>query len=390
MTSGGADRIPRRVESLDGLRGVAALVVVIHHSFLLFPALAVIHYTHVPISDMGSWEWWWTHTPLHILWDGSSSVFIFFVLSGMVLVFPVLRSDNFGWLAYYAQRLVRLYVPVWGAVALAVAIIVTIPRIGTMDNAWLEHHLELTWKAVVQDLTLLRGAGQVASPLWSLEWEVLFSLFLPVYFWVARKWSHLSTLKFGLCIAASGFGAVIDSKALTYLPMFLVGVVMAVERRRLDLAARRIDQSSSPTIRWFAAVVIALSLLTAPWLLMPSDANRYLIEASSGLVLVGAALAVFIAWQWQPAKTALGSRPAQWLGRISFSLYLTHEPIVIAVGYLAGPGQVAWAVPVGISCSLIVAVLFYHVVERPGHRLAKAVHSRLSTRRPSLHKALKI
>ncbi len=52
---------------------------------------------------------------------------VFFVLSGLVVALPALRK-GFSWRAYYPARLARLYLPIWGSLALAAALVLLIPR----------------------------------------------------------------------------------------------------------------------------------------------------------------------------------------------------------------------------------------------------------------------
>jgi uncharacterized membrane protein len=84
-----------RVRSLDGLRGVAALIVVVHHALLTSPTLARVNYGAVPGSVHG-FLWWMTYTPLHLIWAGPEAVFVFFVLSGFVLFLRPRRRGSVG------------------------------------------------------------------------------------------------------------------------------------------------------------------------------------------------------------------------------------------------------------------------------------------------------
>ncbi len=99
-----------RFSSLDGLRGIAAVVVMIHHSMMVLPSLAAPHFTNIHVEPALSWSWFAAHTPLHWFWAGREAVWVFFVLSGFVLTRWLMRTSRQSWLAYYSSRLIRLYV----------------------------------------------------------------------------------------------------------------------------------------------------------------------------------------------------------------------------------------------------------------------------------------
>lgn len=99
-----------RLPALDGLRGVAAVTVLVHHSLLVIPAVA---------SDRASAAWI-VRSPLHLFWAGNEAVYVFFILSGLVLTLPAVRRGRMRWKPYYPSRLLRLYIPVVASVVLAV------------------------------------------------------------------------------------------------------------------------------------------------------------------------------------------------------------------------------------------------------------------------------
>lgn len=89
----------------------------------------------------------------------------------------------------------------------------------------------------------------------------------------------------------------------------------------------------------------------------------------------GAALLVILAVIWPRAQRALSVRPMQWLGRVSFSLYLVHAPILATLCYLLGAGQWWLACLLGVPLSLAVAALFHALVERRSQELASRAGS---------------
>ena len=108
-----------RLTALDGLRGLAAFVVVLHHITLIAtPLIQPAAGTTAPL--FGLW-WWLENTPLKLLSAGRESVLVFFVLSGVVVVLPALKRVDFSWPGLIASRLIRLLLPAWAAIALAIA-----------------------------------------------------------------------------------------------------------------------------------------------------------------------------------------------------------------------------------------------------------------------------
>jgi peptidoglycan/LPS O-acetylase OafA/YrhL len=354
------------------MRGIAALVVLTHHAALLFPALAATYFSRSATVD-GAAVWWLTHTPLHLLWEGDSAVFIFFVLSGVVLTLPFVEKP-FRAKAFFPQRLVRLYLPIWAAVILAATTVYLVPRIGGTGNEWLDARVQtVTPTALVRDLTLVRGPGGLASPLWSLQWEILFSLALPVYLWLALRWRGHLAAKVAIAIAITAFSTFLGGTAelvLRYAPMFMVGVVMVMERRTLTSWA---DWISRQRRYWPFLFSTGALLLVTRWYVIPITTNAVVQDLTIAFMVLGAVIIIFCSMYWLPLMSILERAPAQWLGKVSFSLYLIHEPILVTLGYLFGSDQSPWAAAAGFALSLAAAPLFFRWIEHPSHRLAKAV-----------------
>lgn len=348
-----------RISSLDGLRGLAAGIVLIHHASLIAE----------PWMDPAGWALL-TQSPLKLLLAGSEAVMVFFVLSGMVVALPALRP-GFSWARYYPARLIRLYVPVIAALGAASLLVQLIPRdASTMpENSWMQDAQATSVSAgdVLSQMTLLRSNYPIDNVLWSLRWELFFSLLLPLYLWAALRIRRFAVPAAVLAVILMFVGRATGESALAYLPVFLLGTLIAVRFADLQAWAER------PRVRrvlpWLA--VIACALLIASWLARPITAGTTAADVLWALAGAGAGLLVVLALVWPGAHRVLDARPMQWLGRVSFSLYLVHAPILASLCYLLGAEQWWLACLVGIPLSLAVAWVFHALVERQAQALAR-------------------
>lgn len=381
-----------RVTSLDGLRGIAALVVVVHHTFLTQPALAAPYFDPTP-SGAGGLSWWLTYTPLHLMWAGTEAVYVFFVLSGLVLALPAVKNGGFNLRGYYPRRLLRLYLPVWAAIGLAVLWATAAPRIWKAGDSWwlAVHGRPPTVGGALQDALLLVSPGSTNYVLWSLQWEVVYCLALPLVLLGLRALPRIWPLKVLAVLGALVIGARTDSLAVSSLSFFALGTLMAVEHRRLQRWASAIQGRRYARVVWSLALCGGLALLLSYWFFhatsrvgsaLPQDADAI----SRGLQAIGACLLIFIVWQWPAAQRAMTSRVAQWLGTRSFSLYLVHLPVVLSVALiLGGQPSLGVALALTLAIGLPLTEVFFQLVEHPSHQLARRVGRVLTGR----HKRLK-
>ena len=368
---------PHRLTSLDGLRGVAALVVVLHHALLTVPTLASAYYPSTGDVTGGSAYWLLTYTPLHLVWAGTEAVCLFFVLSGIVLTLPVVRTGSFSWSAYYPKRMIRLYGPVLAAVLFGLLLVTAVDRYNADAlGAWVNARPNgYSLESLGRDTTLVAGASGVISPLWSLQWEVLFSLALPLYVGYARAkvpgWLKLVTVGALIC-----WGSLNNGQYSYYLPMFAVGVLIVVH---WDWLATLADQANRRRAAWPVILIVAVVLTCSRWELIGLGVSESTAARQTWISLIGVTLLVWAAAFCPGLRAVLQHRLVQWLGAISFSLYLVHEPIIIAVRFLTVEHSPWLGIVVSIPVALLVAVVFARVVERPLHRLARATGRRLDT-----------
>jgi peptidoglycan/LPS O-acetylase OafA/YrhL len=307
------------------------------------------------------------YTPLHIFWAGPEFVAVFFVLSGFVLALPVIRGGRLRRTKYYPSRLLRLYIPVWGALVLAAVLhIIVSHQVIPSASPWLNvHSTPLTWHALVQDMLLGPHVGDWGfnTVLWSLYWIVLFSLLLPILLIVPFASRIARIVVAALCFYVLYHGS---SAYSLYLPPFVLGVVLAFERDAIEhLALRLRGRGVMSLTTKFGLGAACISLLTV---------DRWIsyTRTTLTLVVVGACMSVICAQVIPSVRRWFETHPMQWVGRRAFSLYLVHEPLLVAIAFALGASlaPVPFVILVAIA-ALVVCALFFRWVEVPSHRLAR-------------------
>ena len=361
----------RRVSSLDGLRGLAALTVVFYHSLLAWSVSLAAPYNTGGVSPgSGSLAWWLSDTPLHIVWAGPEMVLVFFVLSGYVLALPAVKR-GWSWFdaSYYPRRFVRLYVPVWLALVFGVCLheLHESPIAGA--SWWLNAHAGSASLSNGLDDATLVGKGSswaFTSVIWSLKYEVEFSILLPIFvavpLLIRRSRSALVIVVMLSCVLLDA-GAHDGDGKLEYLPVFLLGVLLAFN---IDVLRPRMSRG-----RTSLALLVCACLLTASY--WWHTAGLAHVPGSYVCEVAGACLAVWLALVSVQATRMLTTKQARWLGSRSYSLYLVHEPIVVAFAFLFVRHGHGWLVViVAIPVSLVAAEIFWRSVESPSIRLARS------------------
>jgi len=355
-----------RLEALDSLRGIAALVVVVNHCLNLFP------FVGGGATPDAAWLTWIARSPLSLLWHGRGAVAIFFVLSGFVLALPWFGGRPMAHGAFILRRFCRIYLPYAAAVALAMllATILAARRPVSLslwfDTAnWVE---PVTWPAILDHLLMLGGHNSFDNAVWSLDHEMRISLIFP--------WLLVPVLRFGLTGAvllaiglygvagaithfAGWHGAPAELAAtLRFATFFVLGAVLAGQAETL----RNTRSRSAGFLAW-GALACGLLLLWA----VTEPAG---MAIGSGLVIVAVILPGGI-------RRALSRREPRALGRISYSLYLIHLPVILSAVCLLHDRLPLPLIAAGaFLLSLPAGWLFHAWVEAPsnqlGRRLTKA------------------
>jgi peptidoglycan/LPS O-acetylase OafA/YrhL len=377
-----AAKTTTRIPSLDGLRGVAAVVVVLHHALITYPVLRAVFEDGPAVSATGSLPWWLVQTPLHLFWAGGEAVFVFFILSGVALGLMRKRASPARWRSYYPSRLLRLYLPVWASIIFALAVFASVGLVSKpAQDGWVaERGTNLSPISLMKAAFFLRDTDKYNGPLWSLLWEVIFSVLLPAFVFLLLRRSQ--NWKFAAIAATLLLGCVLRSQIapvgnfLLYMSIFGLGVLFAARMDDFQRLGKRIDEHRSSKIIWLTAIVIGCVALCSYWYFQPLGLPLPLIHLTYALQVAGAFLIVFCAAFSAPVRRLFSSRVARWLGGISFSLYLVHDPVLLALNHLTGERSQPLVIAIGLPLSIGVGWLFSLLIEHPAHALAKRVERR--------------
>jgi peptidoglycan/LPS O-acetylase OafA/YrhL len=360
--------------ALDGLRGIAALVVVFRH---LFNRIALAPDVRLAVVQ----------SPLALLVNGQGAVQLFFVLSGWVLAASLARSrERAPWPQFYVKRVFRIHPPYVAAVLVALATTAALAAAGALPVArrgtgWPGAATFATW------LAFPSSAGGILPVGWTLTVEMIYSILLPPIVLLARPGRGLPLL---LATAVLAFLAPVNVGLYGF--DFALGVVAQREQPTLAAAFHRL-----PSLLRGAAVVLGAVLLCAPLLFWPRLVRNLVIAgwtpADITLMGVGAALLVVTAVNVPGFGRLLSSDVGLFLGRVSYPLYLLHPTVLLLFDPLryGSTVDVVALFVAGPTAAIIASMPFHRWVELPsialGTRVCAWIAPRLGARPLESHAA---
>jgi peptidoglycan/LPS O-acetylase OafA/YrhL len=339
---------PFRYEIIDGLRGLAALAVVMQH----LGVAAVGHY----------------------------AVMLFFVISGYCITASaeVCRQNGASFGSFMLRRLRRIYPPYWCAILFYV-----LTRLAKISSG-AHNDLARPWLDWLQNLTLTQWLWLPAHPVvnaaqnpklfvtvfWSLNYEEQFYLVMAVGLWFSVR-RRLPIVALVLSLAAAGLlwnltwpDGWITGFFIEYWLHFALGAVLFYALCKFpDVRVRR------AFVAFVAVVGLYCVLQFRPWFAGPDPLHnsRAYVELATASAFT---LALFFL---RPASPWLASlkfwRPIAALGTISYSLYLVHQfNLTLVQSAVDRIVPHAWN-PVRLGAMLglqiLVATAFWYLCERP-------------------------
>jgi peptidoglycan/LPS O-acetylase OafA/YrhL len=359
-----------RFAGIDGLRGIACLLVLWMHSWLAFGQ------QKWPGLGIGSHRL----SLARIFERGYGGVDLFFVLSGFCLSFPILSKPlrAVRWDRYFIARVRRIVPPYWAALFLFGAMSLLVERYKLHAYFGGDLHWPGIRAFVVQGLFFWKRI--LAGPFWTLVIEWRWYFLFPLCIWLCRRagaWGLLlasilaSALSMTLKYRFDMNWTVSWAEGLfRYLPLFAFGILAA--EFAAGIRKQPWEQFILRNSRWG----LLLSIAVVIWLpLADNDSWQFTVQrmATWGPLAFFATIASVRDPQ---VERILSWKPLVRVGIFSYSLYLLHEPLVSGIGtYVAGaagPMHVtsriaifAFSVAIAPLAAIAFSYLFFLVFERP-------------------------
>jgi len=308
----------QKITHLEGLRGLCCFIVVFDHCVTAFNSA----FRHTNISGIeGEIQRIIAWSPLNLIYSGIPSVYIFFILSGFVLSHKFNKQKDISILTSASiKRYPRLIIPIFFAM-------VILYLIYQVSNYTFDTSYQMTIKDVfMQSFVYVPFGGERLEngAMWTITYE-LFGSFL-----VFALLAIFGNFRYKYIVYLICFIFTLD----TYYCIFIFGMtVNSLLHDNYSITFRK--KSSS-----FMLILASLILMSFPYprtgteiggiyqyMMLFSDHNKtyqYLIKFGSMTLFIGL-------FSLQESIAFFNKRPLQFMGKISFSVYILHVPFLIFI-----------------------------------------------------------
>jgi peptidoglycan/LPS O-acetylase OafA/YrhL len=377
-----------RVPELDGIRGIAILMVMLHHMTLIQTSPHVVDRFVASALDLG--------------WSG---VQLFFVLSGFLITGILIdaKGDPHYFRNFYARRTLRIFPLYYAVVAFSLLVLPRIahPKMANFarisgDEAWY-------WTYLSNIIIGIRGVYRhgILDISWSLAIEEQFYIVWPLIVAFCSV-NALRRVCYALIVIAIAWRAALFAMDASYIAInvltpgrldaLAIGGLIAIRARSFE------TRGLKPALRWPLGIMLVVALIVAM-----VSVHQLSGDARPGQILGYTIIAiVFGVWIERAASGGsafLRSRFLRWFGKYSYALYLFHLPIrgavrdlvygeerLLTIGGSKLPGQLLFYA-ISIVLSGVAAYASWHLFEKHFLKMKRYFEPRLSSSRERISSA---
>lgn len=369
-----------RIQCLDGLRGIACLMIFVHHFLLTFYPATFYGDSAISHGFM-KWDAYISQSPMGAIFNGNFWVCEFLLISGFVISGKIYRCEESDYAEIMIKRYLKLAFPIFVVSILVYFLLKNnflyhseINEITGSD--WTATHYNNVENVSVKDifLTSFYKVEFIGDNTFSTAFWMLSYLFFGYY--VAILLAIMSKGKDNRIIMVFGILGVIFWHQCSYLVMSIIGAGIAYfyEYYKRLFIERRIS---------CVFIVLALFFAGYPTGVVPDNIYANIDMDYLSMHIVAATLLFIGIMKSTIFRKILEGRICLFLGNISFAVYLVHIPILFSVTHYIFMRLFSRGIGYQISSiitfvmSIIIVVFIAHVfnifIEVPCDKFSKKI-----------------
>ena len=352
-----------RFHYLDSLRGLAALAVFFSHLIGAFGLPNKLMFLQ--------------RSPIRIFWHGEGAVFFFFLLSGFVLTKQLDNSKDMfnlkSLFEYALLRINRIY-PSFAFILITSYFLrnrfISDYSLISFSSDWIIgiSKVSLSFSTLIKELSVIfnvESAIRIIPISWTLSSEIVISICMPILYFVCKKNWLVGLVFFYYSTKFLGI--------YTFVIIFIIGIVIYLQRNKIINSIKPLHKFLKVLILFFGIL-----LFTFPFYIQTPWVNKIASVLFIHSILPGCVVLFILVLSSTSIQKILTNNWLQFLGKISYSLYLTHftflllvsYPMIVYVNKIAGTNLLFVRLTTYIALTigtLCTASAFYYLFEHPLH-----------------------
>lgn len=358
-----------RIKALDSLRGLASITVVIAH------ACGILIKGHTYDE----------YTPLYLFRAAHESVIFFFLLSGYVLTYQIYKQNYFNYKKFIIQRLFRIYIPY---IVTIIFIFILYSYINNIKNPQrqLSFMTTDTYEAIINHIVLIGNfnTNDYDNVIWSLVHELRVALIFPVLLYIISfKWRNVLFF-FLVSSLLVGTGVIFNINksegynnsylyTLHYFSFFIMGGYIVKYNKYLTDWFLELNPKTKRIILIITLLIFNYSRMI---FLIPHKFKFFEISILGEFIAdwftaISAVFFIISAIHIKNQRNWLLHPVLLTFGKLSYSLYLVHLPIMLTFFTLYPNSNKGIVMLTSVISVIGFAFILNKYVEKPSAILGK-------------------
>lgn len=312
------NRAAHKFSALDSLRGIAAIMVLFQHFWEM---------NHNADNRLRPWLFFCA---------GHEAVILFFVMSGFVLSHQLRQFKFKDYHQFVLKRIFRIYPAYYFSLILSASLLIYIEHYhrsgltgyGLKPWFYIWSQTNFDKPLLFGSLTLFLHEGNSLNvAAWSLYYEIWLSLLFPILLWLICRTNYRFSIVTLVLISLTSYwfyrhGEFLDNQwqsILYYSWYFILGMLLYKFYPKLENCVNS----------W--TLCVGLACYFSNYILYGQIANRLTHEV---IIAIGSGLIILNAIHNSHVKKCLNWSLFKFYGKISYSFYLLHLPILYTLSYL--------------------------------------------------------